>query len=200
MVLVGGINTLVFVGLGEAGAFVGDTVAGGLVVGVEGMGVTFTDVGMGVPVSKDAPGVRNISIHAGWVRMAESRGSKNPFGWELMKSLFGSRRDPMLVFSLQLGAKRSAHPLVSRMHRNPNRRMRRMMSQSRLSRLSFSRAVMGMSTDGQLHKDLCAGVRYFIMTGAFKPDASMVCIYNAACDGKSQPGTSAFEFGFAGGM
>ena len=181
--------------------YVGVTVVGGFVVGVDGViGVVFTDVdvGAGVFVAEDAPGVRKTFIHAGCVRMDGSRGAKKPSGLELRKFPFGSRRDSMLVSSLQLGAKRSAHPLVSRMQKNPSRMRTRMMSQSR--RLCRSCSFMSMSIDWQLHKDRCAGILYFILTGAFKPDASIVRVDNAARDGKSQTGTSALEFGLAGGM
>ena len=77
-VLVGGKNMLVLVGTTTTSVFVGNAVAGGFAVGVDGIGVVFTDVGdeAGVLVAKDAPGVRNPSIHAGGVRMDGSRGSK----------------------------------------------------------------------------------------------------------------------------
>ena len=103
--------------------------------------VFFTVVGKGVPVWKDAPGVRYKPIHAGWVRMDTSIGSMMPLERAVRKSLFGSRFDPILEFSFQLGVRRSAHPPASMMHRRPIRMMRMTMIQSR--RLSFSRACMG---------------------------------------------------------
>jgi hypothetical protein len=38
------------------------------------------------------------------------------------------------------------------------------------------------------------------MTGAFDPDLPMVRVDNATRDGKSQAGSTTFEFGFSGGM
>lgn len=46
--------------------------------------------------------------------------------------------------------------------------------------------------------DRRAGIHLFVMTGAFDPDVSMVCIDNAARDGKSQARPTTFEFRFAG--
>ena len=85
-------------------------------------------VGNGVRVGREAPGVRKILIHAGLVRMAGSMGPIRLTGRLVRKSLFGSRFEPMLVFSFQLGAKRSAHPLARMMHMNPNSRISMMMS------------------------------------------------------------------------
>jgi len=95
--------------------------------------------GNGVRVGRnnEAPGVRNTSIHAGLVRMAGSRGSKKLTGRLVRKSLLGSRFDPILVSSFQLGAKRSAHPLARRMQMNPNSRIKIMIMNE--TRLSFSR-------------------------------------------------------------
>ena len=45
----------------------------------------------GVLVAVDMPGVRNSSIQAGSVRMAESTGSMTPLGRRVRNSLFGSR-------------------------------------------------------------------------------------------------------------
>ena len=150
---VGGLDVggmYIYVEVGNTTVFVGGTV-GGFMAGVVVIAVfTAVGTGAGVLVANDAPGVRNTSAQAGCVRMAGSRGSKKPIGLDVRKLLFGSRRDSMLVSNLQLGAKRSAHPLVIKMHRNPKRRIRRMMIQSRLLRLSClscSSAVMGVSID-----------------------------------------------------
>ena len=111
--------------------FVGTVVCvGGIsasVLAFEGM-LVMVLVGRGVRVGREAPGVRKILIHAGLVRMAGSMGPIRLTGRLVRKSLFGSRFEPMLVFSFQLGAKRSAHPLARMMHMNPNSRISMMMS------------------------------------------------------------------------
>jgi hypothetical protein len=99
----------------------------------------------GTGVSKEAPGVRKTSIQAGLVRMDGSRGSKNPIGMFVRKSLSGLRFDPMSAGSFQLGAKRSAQPLEMIIQMNPTRRMSSMRpTESRLSR-SLSGAFMETS-------------------------------------------------------
>ena len=104
--------------------------------------LVFVETGIGV--EKDAPGVRKMSIQAGFVRMEGSRGSIKPNGTLVRKSLSGLRFDPMFESSLQLGAKRSAHPLEKIIHMNPNRRM---SSIRRIeSRRSFSRSRVCMET------------------------------------------------------
>jgi hypothetical protein len=97
----------------------------GIEIGVLVFGGIFVTVlvGIGVRFGRDAPGVRNILIQAGLVRIAGSRGLMKPTGRLVRKSLLGSRFDPMLVFSFQLGAKRSAHPLARMMQMNPNNRI-----------------------------------------------------------------------------
>ena len=89
-------------------------------------------VGSCVTVENEAPGVSKSLIHAGFVRMAGSTGSMNPLGLLVRKSLFGSSLDSTLASSSQSGGKRSAHVPASRMHKSPNRRMRAMITQSRL--------------------------------------------------------------------
>ncbi len=179
------------------------TVTVGLVVGLSVGVLVFgrtpvgAPVGNGVRVANDAPGVRNTSNHAGLVRMAGSRGSKKLTGRLVRKSLLGLRFDPMLVSSFQLGAKRSAHPLVMMMQMNPNSRIKIMIMTE--LRLSFSRDLVFMETsiDREAHVDCGARVGLFVMTCALQPDASAVRVYDAARNGESQPGTAAFEFCFA---
>ena len=48
-------------------------------------------LGNGVPVTKDAPGVRKTLNQLGWVRMAGSIAWINPSGRCVRKPLFGSR-------------------------------------------------------------------------------------------------------------
>ena len=86
-----------------------------------------------VTVEEEAPGVRKAYIPAGFVRMAGSTGSMNPPGLRVRKSLFGSIKDSTLASNSQRGAKRSAHLPASSIKKSPNRRMRAMMAQSRLS-------------------------------------------------------------------
>ena len=148
--------------------------------------------GSGVPVENEAPGVRKSLIHAGFVRMAGSTGSMNPPGLRVRKSLFGSSRDSILASSSQRGVKRSAHLVANRMHKSPTSRISAMTTESRLS---FSIARMIKSIERQAHINCGAGVRLFIMTGAFEPDTPVVRVHNAASDGKPQPGTTTFEFG-----
>jgi hypothetical protein len=101
----------------------------------------------GTSVAKEAPGVRKTSIQAGLVRMDGSRGSKNPIGMLVRKSLSGLRFERISAGSFQLGAKRSAHPLERMIQMNPTKRISSMrMSESRLSR-SRSRAFMETSID-----------------------------------------------------
>ena len=69
-----------------------------------------------------------------FVRMAGSMGSMKSLGRLVRKSLFGSILDSILVFSFHFGAKRIAHCPARLTHRNPKRRMTRMMIQSRRSR------------------------------------------------------------------
>jgi len=161
-----------------------DVLAGALAV-VESCGM----------VANDAPGVRKASIHAGFVRMAESIGSMNPSGLLVRKSLFGSILDCTFVSNSQRGVKRSAQPPASRIHKSPNRRMKAMSTQSRLS---FSVVLMNISIKRQTHMDRGARIRLFVMTGAFDPDVPMVCDDNPAGDGKPQAGPTTFEFGFSG--
>lgn len=89
--------------------------------------------GTGDLASTDAPGVRYTLNQTGCVMMDGSRGSKNPKGRFVRKSLFGSRFDCILVFSFQVGEKRIANCAARMTHRNPRRRMIRIMIQSRLS-------------------------------------------------------------------
>ena len=70
-----------------------------------------------------------------------------------------------------------------------------MMAQSRLSCLI---ALIRKSIERQSYKDRGAWIHLFVMTGAFEPDMPVVRIDNTACDGESQPGSAAFEFGLAG--
>ena len=122
LVGLGGIKVFVFVGritvdttvLVATGVFVGRDVTGTL-------------------VSNDEPGVRKTLSQAGCVRMDRSRGSSNSLGRLVRKSLFGSMFDLISVFSFQVGAKRIAHPPARITHKNPNKRMIRMIIQSRLS-------------------------------------------------------------------
>ena len=124
----GGGFFFVFVGTTTitANVFVGTVVCvsgiGASVLVFEGM-LVMVLVGKGVRVGSEAPGVRKILIHAGLVRMAGSMGPIRLTGRLVRKSLFGSRFEPMLVFSFQLGAKRSAHPLARMMQTNPNNRI-----------------------------------------------------------------------------
>jgi len=197
----GGKYTNVFVGLAKA-VFVTNAVVAGVAVrvvvtNVPDVGVVkdaSAVVGSGVMVECEAPGVRKLSIHAGFVRMAGSTGSMNPSGLCVRKSLFGSSLDSALASSSQRGAKRSAHLPASRIARSPNKRMRAMTDQSRFS---FSVALMGKSIEWQAHVKRGARTHLFVMTGAFDPDAPVVGVDNTAGDGKPQPGTTAFEFGLA---
>jgi hypothetical protein len=95
--------TNVFVGLIATMAVL---VASAAVVG-EGAEVRVT-AGNGVPVTNEAPGVRNTSIQLGCVSMEASIASINPSGLRVRKSLFGSSCESILVLSCQRGAKRSA--------------------------------------------------------------------------------------------
>lgn len=200
----GGKKIVAFVGVGfTATVFVGDAIVIGVVVCVASivpviMGVV-NDMpvvdGNDVPVASEAPGVRKTLIHAGFVRMAGSTGSMNPLGLRVRKSLFGSRLDSILVSSSQRGVKRRAHSPASRMQKSPNRRMRTMITQSRLS---CSNAFIDVSIiDRQPHVNRGARIDSFVMARAFEPDAPVVCVHNAARDGKPQPGTTTFEFGLA---
>ena len=105
--------------------------------GVVGTTVEVCDVGVsvgyGVPTANVAPGVRKTLIQAGCVRMDASTGSKNPCGLSVRKSLFGSRFESIFVFSVQLGAKCSAHSPAAITHRNPMIRIIGIMNQSRRS-------------------------------------------------------------------
>jgi len=135
-------------------------------------------VGNGILVSKDAPGVRKLFCQIGLVRMAGSRGAKKSTGRLVRKSMLGLRFDPILEFSFQLGAKRSAQPLAKMMQMNPNNRIRRMIIPE--SRLSFSRVFMETSVYGETHIDGGAGVGLFVMTCTFQPDTSVMRVDDAA--------------------
>lgn len=196
----GGVFVFVFTGIA---VLVLNTMDVGLAVcvgmGVRVFGGTMVGVpvgGAGVRVSKNAPGVRKLT-HTGLVRMAESRGSKKLTGRPVRKSLLGLRFDRMLVSSFQLGAKRSAHPLVMMMQMNPNSRIKIMIMTE--LRLSFSRGLVFIETsiDREAHVDCGARVGLFVMTCARQPDASAVRVYDTARNGESQPGTAALEFCFA---
>lgn len=151
---------------------VGLAVCGGLGVLVFTGVLVRVPVGKGVRVVKDAPGVRKTSIQTGLVRMAGSRGSMKLMGWPVRKSTLGLRFEFMLAGSLQLGAKRSAHPLARMMQMSPNSRISRIrMIESRPSR---SRVCMETSLDGET--DIYGGARVgmFVVTRALKPDASVM--------------------------
>ena len=197
-VIVGGKYISVFVGLTTVVAVT--VVVSGVLVFIGTSVAVLAGNGVRVGNDDDAPGVRNTSIHAGLVRMAGSSGSMKLTGRLVRKSLLGSRFDPMLVFSLQLGAKRSAHPLAMMMQKNPNSRIKTMMMTE--SRLSFSRGwvFMEMSIDREAHVYGRARVGLFIMPRALQPDTSVMRVYNAARDGQPKPWTTAFEFCFSGGM
>lgn len=138
---VGGMNISGIVGLDAiTNVLVGDVT--GMDVAVCITGNVPVAMGNGVPVVNEAPGVRKTLSHEGFVRIAGSIGSMKPPGRRVRKSLFGSRFESKLVSSAQLGEKRSAHPLARRIQKTPNRRMRNMMIQSRLS---CSRACIGIS-------------------------------------------------------
>lgn len=193
----GGKNICVLVGLAIT---VGVFVAGIVDMGVLVFGGILVDMpaGEGVRVGNEAPGVRKTLSQAGLVRMAGSSGSMKLTGRLVRKSLLGSRFDPILVFSLQLGAKRIAHPLARMIQKNPNNRIR--MIRMPESRLSFSRVVMETSIDRKADVDCGARVGLFVVTRTLQPDTSAMCLDNAARDGESQPGTAAFEFGLSRGM
>ena len=200
----GGKNIITFVGVGiTATVFVGDAIVIGVVVCVASIVPVIMGVvngvpvvnGNDVPVANEAPGVRKTLIHAGFVRMAGSTGSMNPLGLRVRKSLFGSRLDSILVSSSQRGMKRSAHSPASSMQKSPNKRMRTMITQSRLS---CSNAFIDVSIiDRQPHINRGARIDTFVMTRAFEPDAPMMRVNNAARDRQPQTGTPAFEFGFS---
>ena len=198
----GGKDINVFVGVDQTqGVFVGDTAAvvdmDGVVTSVPVTGIVEARPVVGVSrvaVGNEAPGVRKPLLQAGFVRMAESTGSMNPSGLCVRKSLFGSSLDSTLASSSQLGAKRNAHPAATRIHTSPKMRMKAMTLRSRFS---FSITLMGKSIKRQAHIDCGAWTELFVMTGALQPDAPMMCVDDAARDGKSQPGSSALKFGFA---
>ena len=199
----GGKYTNVFVELGKTRAvFVAITVVAGVAVcvatGVPTVSVLMdvsTVVGNGVTLEYEAPGVRKLLTHAGFVRMAGSTGSMNPFGLRVRKSLFGSSLDSTLTSSCQCGLKRSAHLPASRSARSPNKRMRAITAQSRLS---FSVGFMGKSIKRQSHMDRGARTQLLVMAGAFDPNTSVVRVDNASRNGKTQPWTTTFEFGLSG--
>lgn len=201
----GGAYTDVFVGLPKTVAVL---VANAVIVGygvcvatnVPGVDIVadaLADVEDGRRAENEAPGVRAASIHAGLVRIAGSTGSMNPFGLFVRKSLFGSSLDSTFVSSSHRGANRSAQPPAKRIPQSPKRRMKARTAQSRRS---FSVALMNTTISRQAHIDCGAGIDFFVMTGAFDPNASMVRLDNSAGDGKSQAGSPTFEVGFAGGV
>ena len=151
--------------------------------------------GICIPVEDEAPGVRKLSIHTWLVRMAGSTGSMNPCGLRVRKSLFGSSLDSTLTSSSQWGLKRSAHLPASRSARSPNKRMRAMTVQSRLS---CSVALMGKSIKRQTHMDRGARTQLLVIAGAFDPNTSVVRVGNASRNSKTQTWTTALEFGLAG--
>ena len=184
----GGTYSSVFVGFAKA-VFVASAVVAVAVVcvvtGVPGVDVVkdmLAVVGKGVAVKKDAPGVRNSLIQAGFVRMAASTGSMKPSGLRVRKSRFGSILDSTLVSSSQSGAKRRAQPPASRIHRSPNNRIRAMTAQSRFS---FSVARMGKSIERQPDMNRGTRTQLFIVSGAFDPDPSVMGIYDTARDGQT---------------
>jgi hypothetical protein len=135
----GGKYMSVFVG---TGVFVGELLITGRLVLVWVTAGVFVRVGGGRRVEKEAPGVRNTSNHGGLVRIDGSSGSRKLTCAFVRKSPSGLRFDPMLEFSLQLGAKRNAHPLERMMQMNPNSRISNMSRME--SRLSFSRSRVFM--------------------------------------------------------
>lgn len=143
----GGKYTNVFVGLAKTRAvLVTDAVAVGNVVCVVTnvldayiVGDALASVESCVMVGNESPGVSATFIHTGFVRMAGSTGSMNPLGLWVRKSLFGSSPDSTLASSSQRGVKRSAYPPATRIQKSPNRRMKAIRTQSRLS---FSVAFM----------------------------------------------------------
>ena len=179
----GGRSVFVLVGITTVTTgVVGDTAADGTdVVVFAGTSVTVAvPVGRGIWVSNEAPGVRKTSIQAGLVRMAGSRGSMKPTGRLVRNSLLGLRFDPMLVFSFQRGAKRTAHPLARMIQMSPNNRIRIMtMIELRLS-FSCSRVFIETSLDGEAHINCGAREGLFVVTGAFEPDASTMRVDDAA--------------------
>lgn len=129
-----------FVGLAKTGAVpVANTVVVGyvvpVVIGVPGVELLADALvgGSCVTVENETPGVRTALIQAGFVRISGSTGSMNPSGLLVRKSLLGSIFDSTFVSNSQRGVKRSAQPPASRIHKSPNRRMKAMTTQSRLS-------------------------------------------------------------------
>jgi len=136
-----------------------------------------TVVDIAVIPENEAPGVRKLSLHTGLVRMAGSTGSMNPFGLRVRKSLFGSSLDSTLTSNCHCGLKRSAHLPASRSASRPNKRMKAITVQSRLS---FSVAFMRKSIKRQSHMNRSARTQLLVMAGAFDPNPSMVRVDNAA--------------------
>ena len=141
-----------FVGLGFVGVVVGlNAVEVGELISV-GTGVTVLigvfvapNNGGNVFISNNAPGVRKLLMRICWVRMDGSTGSYKLSGRLVRKSLSGSRFDLILVSNLQRGEKRAACSPATITHRNPIKRMIRMMIQSRRSRsdvFPFSRIFL----------------------------------------------------------
>lgn len=188
-VQVGGIYTSVLVGLFATTAVL---VTDDTVVGLGGE--VRVVMGNGVPVTRDAPGVRKMLSQLGCVRMEGSTASMNPLGPRVRKSLFGLRLESILVSNCQPGAKRKASCPAASTHRKPITKMIRTTIQSFRPR---STAFMLRSLDRQAYKDSCAGVGYFIMTRAFQPDPPAMGIDNAAGDGQPKPRTATFEFRLA---
>ena len=200
-----GVNVFV-----EAGIAVGVRVGGiitygsvlvGVLVGkfacVGGTGVE-VEVGTGVSVAArvgmTAPGVRNVSLQTGWVRMAGSMTSTISTGRLVGLPSWRSRLDLISAFSFQRGENWSAHCPASSTHKSPNRMMMKTISQSRRS---CSTSFIGLSVDGQPYKDCCAGKGRLVKAGTFKPDAPSMSIDNTAGDSKSQAGSATLELGLA---
>ena len=155
----------------------------------------FAGAGVRVSMDDNAPGVRKTLIQAGLVRMAGSRGSTKLTGRLVRKSLLGLRRDLIFVSSLQLEAKRSAHPLVIMIQKNPNSRIRIMRMAE--SRRSYSRVFMETSVHRETHIYGGTRVSLFVVACAFDPNTTVVCVDNTTRNGKAKSGTAAFEFCFA---
>src|SRR5262245_5127076 len=171
--------------------FVADVGLIGACVIVNCMSDVVVTLGNGVPVTNDAPGVRNRLTQAGSVRMEASTGSMNPLDLRVRKSLFGSKWESILAFSFQPGENRKAHCTPTITHRNPTPKIRGIINQSRRS---CSEAFIHKSLDRQSHKDSCTRIGRFIVTRTFKPDAPMMSLYDAACNGEPQAWSTTLEF------
>ena len=104
----------------------------------------------------------------------------------------------MLAWSIHCGTSRVARVPAASMQTNASRTISNSKSRSRRSFFLGLSFAMLITIDRQANETGRAGESLFAVSGAFKPDPTVVSPQDSARNGKAKGGTATFEFRFTG--